>query len=151
MRGVQFGSPRANQPQGHLDGKPAKLEDTNPDMFAPAGNMAMRLRDWSAFCLDQVAGAEGHGKLLSAASYRAMQSAQPGGGSAGLGWGIQASLAGHAGPAWIHAGSDGTGYAVVAMFPASRRGLLVVANASDEMGGATATRDVMVALMKSWP
>ena len=151
MRGVEFGSMHANQPQGHHDGKPAKLEDTNPDMFAPAGNMAMPLRDWAAFCLDQMAGAEGHGKLLSAASYREMQTVQPGGGSAGLGWGIQASLAGHAGPVWMHAGSDGTGYAMVALFPASRRGLLVVANAGDEMGGAKAARDAMVALMKSYP
>ena len=151
MHGVEFGSMHANQPQGHHDGKPAKLEDTNPDMFAPAGNMAMPLRDWAAFCLDQMAGAEGHGKLLSAASYREMQTVQPGGGSAGLGWGIQASLAGHAGPVWMHAGSDGTGYAVVALFPAAHRGLLVVANAGDEMGGAKAARDAMVALMKSYP
>lgn len=70
---------------------------------------------------------------------------------AGLGWGIQASLAGHAGPVWMHAGSDGTGYAMVALFPASRRGLLVVANAGDDMGGAKAAREVMPALMKSYP
>jgi len=151
MRSVEFGSQHANQPQGHVGGKPATLEDTNPDMFSPAGNMAMSLHDWSAFCLDQMAGAEGHGKLLSPASYRLMQTPQPGGGSAGLGWGIQASLGGHAGPVWMHAGSDGTGYAMVALFPASRRGLLVVANAGDDMGGAKAAREVMLALMKSYP
>ncbi|MCK9689322.1 serine hydrolase domain-containing protein [Scleromatobacter humisilvae] len=151
MHGVEFGAMHANQPQGHHDGKPAQLADTNPDMFAPAGNMAMPLRDWAAFCLDQMAGGEGHGRLLSAASYREMQTVQPGGGSAGLGWGIQASLGGHAGPVWMHAGSDGTGYAIVALFPASKRGLLVVANAGDEMGGAKAARDAMVALMKSYP
>jgi CubicO group peptidase (beta-lactamase class C family) len=151
MRSVAFGSMHANQPQGHLDGKPAKLEDTNPDLIAPAGNMAMSLRDWSAFCLDQMAGAQGHGKLLTQASYRLMQTVQPGGGSAGLGWGIQPNLAGHAGPVLMHAGSDGTGYAAVALFPASGRGLLVAANASDEMGGAKGARDVMMALMKSYP
>ena len=151
MRSVEFGSMHPNQPQGHLNGKPAKLEDTNPDMFAPAGNMAMSLRDWSAFCLDQMAGAEGHGKLLAPASYRLMQTVQPGGGSAGLGWGIQPSLAGHAGPVLMHAGSDGTGYAIVALFPQLGRGLLVVANASDEMGAAKGVRDVSMALMKSWP
>lgn len=151
MHGVEFGSMHANQPQGHHDGKPAQLEDTNPDMFSPAGNMAMPLRDWAAFCLDQMAAADGQGKLLSAASYREMQTVQPGGGSAGLGWGIQASLGGHAGPVWIHAGSDGTGYAIVALFPASRRGLLVVANAGDEMGGAKAARDAMMTLMKRYP
>ena len=151
MRGVAFGSQHAGQPQGHVGGKPAKLEDTNPDMFSPAGNMAMSLRDWSAFCLDQMAGAQGHGKLLSPASYRLMQTPQPGGGSAGLGWGIQASLAGHPGPVWMHAGSDGTGYAMVALFPASRSGLLVVANAGDDMGGAKAAREVMLSLMKAIP
>ncbi len=151
MRSVEFGSMHPNQPQGHLNGKPAKPEDTNPDMFAPAGNMAMSLRDWSAFCLDQMAGAEGHGKLLAPASYRLMQTVQPGGGGAGLGWGIQPSLAGHAGPVLMHAGSDGTGYAIVALFPQLGRGLLVVANASDEMGAAKGVRDVSMASMKSWP
>jgi CubicO group peptidase (beta-lactamase class C family) len=151
MRGVEFGAQHANQPAGHLHGKPATLEDTNPDMFAPAGNMAMSLRDWAAFCLDQMAGAQGHGKLLSADSYRRMQTVQPGGGSAGLGWGVQPSLAGHAGPVLMHAGSDGTGYAMVALWPAARRGLLVVDNAGDDMGGAKGARDAMIALMKSWP
>ena len=151
MRSVAFGALHANAPQGHLDGKPSRLEDTNPDMFAPAGNMAMSLDDWSAFCLDQMAGAHGRGKLLSTASYRLMQTPQPGGGSAGLGWGIQASLAGHAGPVLMHAGSDGTGYAVVALFPRTNRGLLAVANASDEMGGAKAVRDAMMALLKDYP
>jgi hypothetical protein len=98
-----------------------------------------------------MAGAQDHGELLSAASYRLMQTVQPGGGTAGLGWGIQPSLGGHAGPVWVHAGSDGTGYALVALFPTSQRGLLVVANAGDDMGGAKAARDVTMALMKSWP
>jgi hypothetical protein len=98
-----------------------------------------------------MAGAQGHGKLLSASSYSLMQTAQPGGGAAGLGWGIQPSLGGHAGPVWVHAGSDGTGYALVALFPATQRGLLVVANAGDDMGGAKAAREVTMALMKPWP
>ena len=51
----------------------------------------------------------------------------------------------------MHAGSDGAGYAAAALFPASGRGLLVAANASDEMGGAQGARDVMMALMKSYP
>jgi CubicO group peptidase (beta-lactamase class C family) len=151
MHGVAFGSQHAGQPSGHVHGKPAKLEDTNPDMFAPAGNMAMGLRDWAAFCLDQMAGAQGHGQLLSADTYRRMQSTQPGGGTAGLGWGIQPSLAGHAGPVLTHAGSDGTGYAMVALWPARQSGLLVVDNADDDMGGAKGAREAMIALMKSWP
>ena len=151
MTSVAFGAQHADQPQGHLKGAPAKLEDTNPAMFAPAGNMAMSLRDWSAFCLDQMAGAHDHGQLLSKQAYHRMQQAQPGGGNVGLGWGLQASLAGHAGPVLLHAGSDGTGYALVALFPKTQRGLLVVANASDEMGGAKATRDAMVAMMKDYP
>ena len=150
MGSVAFGAQHPNQPQGHLKGAPATLEDTNPAMFAPAGNMAMSLRDWSAFCLDQLAGAQG-GKLLSRDAYRRMQTVQAGGGAAGLGWGIQPTLAGHAGPVLVHAGSDGTGYALVALFPRTQRGLLVVANASDEMGGAKAARDALLALMKDYP
>jgi CubicO group peptidase (beta-lactamase class C family) len=151
MRGVEFGSQHADQPSGHVHGRPAALADTNPDMFAPAGNMAMSLRDWAAFCIDQMAGAQGRGNLLTTASYRRMQTVQPGGGTAGLGWGVQAALAGHVGPVLTHAGSDGTGYAMVALWPAARRGLLVVDNAGDDMGGAKGARDAMLALMKSWP
>ena len=151
MGEVEFGPTHEGQPQGHVKGAPAKLEDANPLMFAPAGNMAMSLRDWAAFCLDQMAGAQGKGQLLSAAAYGLMQTPQPGGGSAGVGWGIQPSLGGHAGPVLMHAGSDGTGFALVALFPQRRFGVLTVANAAEDMGGDVATKAAMIALMASLP
>ncbi len=147
MAHVQFGITHDGQPLGHVHGAPAKASDANPAMFAPAGNLALPMRDWAAFCLDQMAGVHGRGKLLQAATYQMMQTAQPGGGSAGLGWGLQASLAGHAGPVLMHAGSDGNWYAVVALFPQAESGVLAVANAGEEMGGAAVTKAVMVPLL----
>jgi CubicO group peptidase (beta-lactamase class C family) len=151
MKGVSFGPIHDGQPQGHINGRPARLEDANPLMFAPAGNMSMSLRDWSAFCLDQMAGVHGHGKLLALASYRLMQTAQPGGGSAGLGWGIQASLAGHKGPVLLHAGSDGTGFALVALFPELESGILTASNGAQDLGGDKATQAAMMALLAQFP
>ncbi len=147
MTHVQFGPTHEGQPLGHVKGAPAKAADANPLMFAPAGNVSLPMGDWAAFCLDQMAGAHGRGKLLKPESYARMQTPQAGGGSAGLGWGIQASLAGHAGPVLMHAGSDGNWYAVVALFPASESGVLVVANAGEEMGGDKATRSAMMGLL----
>jgi CubicO group peptidase (beta-lactamase class C family) len=147
MAHVQFGTTHEGQPLGHVKGAPAKEGDANPLMFAPAGNVSLPIGDWAAFCLDQMAGAHDHGKLLAPATYRRMQTAQPGGGSAGLGWGIQPSLAGHAGPVLMHAGSDGNWYAIVALFPATESGVLAVANAGEEMGGDKATRNAMMGLL----
>jgi hypothetical protein len=56
----------------------------------------------------------------------------------GLGWGIQESMPGHMGPVLTHSGSDGTWYAIVALFPQTQSGILIVANAGKGMGGDTA-------------
>ncbi len=151
MKSVGYGPTHDGQPQGHINGKPAHLEDANPLMFAPAGNMSMSLRDWSAFCLDQMAGAHGQGKVLAASTYRLMQTPQPGGGSSGLGWGIQPSLAGHKGPVLMHAGSDGTGFALVALFPEDESGILTASNAAEDMGGDKSTKAAMIALLARFP
>ena len=147
MAHVQFGTTHDGQPLGHLHGAPAKANEANPLMFAPAGNLSLTLGDWAAFCLDQMAGVHGRGKLLKAASYQMMQTVQPGGGSTGLGWGVQDSLAGHKGPVLMHAGSDGNWYAIVALFPATESGALAVANAGEEMGGAAATKAALIPLL----
>ncbi len=132
MASAGFGATAAGQPSGHNEGKP--VPPTNPAMFAPAGNLHMSLADWAKFCIDQLQGARGHGRLLSPASYRVMQSAQPGGNS-GADWGIQPAIAGRRGPVLIHGGSDGTWFAYVVLFPQTGNGVLVIDNASAEMGG----------------
>ena len=138
MTSVGFGATHAGQPNGHTGGKPiSKPADSNPLFFAPAGNINLSLRDWARFCLDQLAGAKGRGRLLKAETYRRMQTAQLGG-EVGLGWGIQDTLGGRPGPVLTHAGSDGNWYAEVALFPKTDAGVLVAANAGEDMGGKTA-------------
>jgi CubicO group peptidase (beta-lactamase class C family) len=146
MAHVGFGLTRAGQPFGHLKDHPATPEDGNPDFFAPAGNMYMPLDDWARFCIDQLRGAKGQGRLLRPDTYRLMQTAQPGG-VMGLGWGVVPSVAGRKGPVLTHAGSDGTWYALVALFPETGAGVLVTANAGEDMGGAAADKAVFLGLL----
>lgn len=146
MTSAGFGATDEGQPSGHGGGKP--IGPSNPPMFAPAGNIHMSLPDWSKFCLDQLAGAKGHGQLLSAASYRLMQTAQPNG-QTGLDWGIQPTIAGRQGPVLVHGGSDGYWFAYIVLFPETGAGILVVDNASPEMGGDAGAQAALVALLPS--
>jgi len=135
MTSAGFGLPPKGQPSAHFHGTPvSRIEDTTALMFAPAGNMHMSLQDWAAFCLDQMAGFHGRGKLLSPASYKLMQTPVAPGEPA-LGWGMFESLGGRKGPVLEHNGSDGTWYAVVALFPEQQSGVLVVTNSGASMGG----------------
>ncbi len=147
MASAGFGPTPDGQPRAHRGGKPVTAamthyDDGVPLVYTPAGNMHMSLHDWAAFCVDQLAGSRGHGKLLTPASYRLMQTAQPDSPS-GLDWGVQGSIAGRKGPVLVHGGSDGNSLAWVALFPNTGNGVLVVANAADDMGGDKATKAVL--------
>ena len=147
MKSARFAPTATDETHGHLHGKPANVEDGNPLMLAPAGaELHLSLTDWAKFCLDQLAGAHGQGKLLSTASYHLMQTAQADS-SAGLGWGVRDSFAGRQGPVLMHAGTDGNWYALVALFPATGSGAIVAANAGEEMGGDKVTRVVMTSML----
>lgn len=151
MSQAGFGPTLGDQPRGHRGGTPVldaphSTAEGVPLAYAPAGNLHMRLRDWALFCLDQLAGSHGHGKLLSVSSYQLMQSAQPDS-PAGLDWGVQASISGRQGPVLVHGGSDGNWLAWVALFPATGNGVLVVANATADMGGDRATHAVLSAIL----
>jgi hypothetical protein len=95
--------------------------------------MYMPLDDWARFCIDQIEGGNGHGKLLKPATYALMQTAQPNG-PYGLGWGALARAAGRQGPVLTHEGSDGTWLAEVVLFPKSHSGVLITANAGEDVG-----------------
>ncbi len=145
-----FGPTRSGQPRGHRDGKPAtaamtKSDDGVPMVYTAAGNMHMSLGDWAKFCLDQLSGSRGAGKLLSAASYKLMQTARPGS-TAGVDWGVQESIAGRKGPVLVHGGSDGNWLAWAVLFPNTDTGVLVVANAAADMGADKALQSALVAL-----
>lgn len=149
MQGVGYGNTGAGQNRGHQHGKPTltmrRADDGAPAMYAPAGFLHMPLAAWAQFNLDQLAGAKGHGKLLGPASYRLMQTAQPGS-PAGLDWGVQPSIAGRQGPALVHQGSDGNWLAIVALFPEQGSGAMVVANAGGDMGSDQVLHKVFVQL-----
>jgi len=137
MQRTGFGNTGEGQNRGHQHGQPmlhmARLDDGAPRMYAPAGFLHMSLEDWAKFNLDQLAGAAGKGKLLAPASYRLMQTAQPGS-PAGLDWGVQQSIAGRQGPVLVHQGSDGNWLAIAVLFPEQGTGALMVANAGPDMG-----------------
>jgi CubicO group peptidase (beta-lactamase class C family) len=77
-----------------------------------------------------------------------MQTVQPGGPVA-MDWGVQPSIAGRKGPVLVHGGSDGNWLAWVVLFPETNNGVLVTANATDDMGGDKATKAVLGALFPS--
>jgi CubicO group peptidase (beta-lactamase class C family) len=147
IRHEGFGVTHAGQPLGHIDGRPDRPEDGNPDFFAPAGNIYMPLDDWARFCIDQLDGAAGQGKLLKPETYKLMQTAQPGG-PYGLGWGVIDSAAGLQGPMLTHAGSDGTWYVNVVLLPTRGSGVLVTANAGENMGGDKTVRQALLAVLR---
>lgn len=149
----QFGG--ANEPSGHVHGRPAtEVLDANPRMFAPAGAMRMSLIDWSRFCIDQMQGERGRGRLLGPETYRFLHAAQ-GTTRSALGWGSAPNPFGLRGPALTHAGSDGNWYALVILFPETGNGALVVANAGESMGGdraaSAAIRAVAMAVGQAAP
>lgn len=141
-----FGTTGPGELQGHRGGHPTGPNDTNPPFFAPAGGVVLPLADWAAFCLDQLAGARGHGRLLTPADYHRLQSAH-GAGGYGMGWEVRAEYAGHAGPVLVHAGSDTNWYAIAVLFPKAGTGALVVANAGPDMGGEAADRAALAAIL----
>lgn len=150
MDGAGFGPTPSGQPQGHRGGKPvtsapSKSDDGVPAMYTPAGNMHMRLQDMAKFAIDQMEGSRGKGKLLSAPSYRLMQTAQSGSPSA-MDWGVQPTIAGRKGPVLTHGGSDGNWLAWVALFPESGNGVIAIANAAEDMGADKATMGAMGAV-----
>jgi CubicO group peptidase (beta-lactamase class C family) len=133
--------------RGHVGGHPASDKESIPRFYGPAGNMFMSLDDWARFAIDQIDGWHGHGKLLNAATYRKLQTPAYPPDTAGLGWGASPSPLGRKGPGLTHAGSDGTFYAIICLFPESRSGLLVAANAGEAMGGDKVVKAAITPLL----
>jgi D-alanyl-D-alanine carboxypeptidase len=120
-----FGAPGSSksidQPRGHQEvhGKLEPLDPGNPDAdnppaLGPAGTISIGLRDWLKFAQDQLDGDEGHGRLLTAASYRKLHT--PVTPHYALGWGV---LAGPDGVPQLltHTGSNGNWLADVRIMP----------------------------------
>jgi CubicO group peptidase (beta-lactamase class C family) len=134
-----FGPPgtsaRIDQPRGHrpVAGRlvalgPADPQSDNPRALGPAGTIDITLADWARFARDQMEGALGRGKLLSAAGYRRLQT--PVTGNYALGWGAKLDAAGM--PVILaHTGSNGYWLADIRIQPAEGLIELVAMNAGD--------------------
>lgn len=130
------GSPsHVDQPRGHrsllgwltpLD--PSDPRSDNPAALGPAGTINISLADWARFAREQMEGARGHGKLLSAAGYRRLQT--PVTGNYALGWGAKLDASGT--PVILaHTGSNGYWLADIRIQPADDLIELVAMNAGD--------------------
>lgn len=133
---------------GHREGRVAdRARDTNPRMFAPAGGISMSMEDWGRFCIDQMRGSHGRGRLLKRQSYRLLHTPQGDTEFAALGWGVLPNAFGRRGPALFHSGSDGNWTAVVMLFCETGNGILVASNAFQDMKGDRAANEVMRAIV----
>lgn len=144
MRSPTTAFPGASELTGHVDGHVEATHDANPEALNAAGGWRMSLADWSAFCIDQMQGDHGRGRLLKPETYKVLHTPQ--GGVFALGWGLVPKAVGRQGPALTHSGSDGNWEALALLFPASGNGLLVAVNAADSMGGDKASSDAIKAL-----
>jgi CubicO group peptidase (beta-lactamase class C family) len=146
MRGARVALPPPDGNHGHMNGKPAAVKDEIPPAMNPAGGVSLSLSEWATFCIDQLDGAKGHGRLLTAADYKVMQSPLPGIGG-GLDWGYDKVMGRWQGPVLEHGGSDEAWRSIVVLFPDTGNALLVNANADKNMGGDAADKSVLRALL----
>ena len=149
MPSANFGLPPAGQPGGHIHGRLAVPRDENPDFFAPAGNIYLSLDDWARFCVDQLRGPNGQGRLLKPETYALTQTPQPGA-PVSMGWFAESKFADVPGPILHHEGSDGAWYAVGALFPKTGSGVLAVANAGKDMDGMALTMAAATAAARTF-
>lgn len=145
MSTATFSRPGPRELSGHVAGRVAAPAEANPPMWNPAGGLRLSLRDWAIFCIDQMNGAEGRGRLLGQASYRTLQSASHG---MAMGWMVAPRFAGRQGPVLNHAGSDGTWFALAALLPETGDGVLVAVN-SETGGGDVAAFQTLVAVLQT--
>ena len=129
-----------DQPWGHQDvaGKavaldPANPASDNPPALGPAGTINISLRDWMLFAQDQLDGINGHGKLLTAATYRILHTSVTE--NYAYGWGI---LPGPDGMPLLltHSGSNGFWIADIRIMPKYNIITLVVSNTGNAAANA---------------
>ena len=99
----------------------------NPLLMAPAGSIHAPIESWARFVGDELAGLEGHGRLLAPQSYQALFTPSFGGDYA-HGW--QRVYRSHLGGyAFMHAGSNTLNFSLVWLLPKRRIAVLVATNA----------------------
>jgi len=139
MGSAGFGPTLAGQNLGHEQGTPVSgTKADDPPVLAPAGGVRLTMDDWARFAIDQMKGEHGRGRLLKAAAYRLLHTAQ-GGTIYGLGWGVRAELDGLHGRFLTHAGSNGYWWARIVLVPDTESGVLIAANVGPDAGADKAS------------
>jgi CubicO group peptidase (beta-lactamase class C family) len=145
IREVGFGPPghsgKYDQPLGHgeISGRepldPADPGNDGPTWLAPAGVISIGLKAWAVFAQDQLDGALGHGKLLTPATYKALQS--PATDNYAMGWGSWLDPDGT--PKYLtHEGSNGFWVAAICIYPKQQTIILMATN----FGGDVAKKSI---------
>jgi CubicO group peptidase (beta-lactamase class C family) len=126
-------------------GKPGEptLKADNPPVMGPAGRLHMSLKDWAKFAQDQLAGAQGKGKLLKPEGYKKLHAPEAGDTYTLGGWYFEKA---DGFPVLINQGSNGGGYASAALMPTLDIGVLVVCNQGPKPGEAACKEAMMAAI-----
>ena len=152
MTTASFGPTTRGQPIGHEGGRPLLgSRQDNPAFLTTAGTIRMSMPDWARWALDQIEGEYGRGRLLTAASYRLLHTPQvaiPGRTtSVAMDWGVREE---NFGRILTHTGSNGAWYAVIALAPDIRSGILIATNSAEDMKGDEATDPPFRAMTDLW-
>ncbi len=75
MKSATFDEARDTELQGHMNGHVEQPKDSNPAIFNGAGEVRMTMSDWAQFCIDQLQGSRGKGRLLKPTTYKLLQTA----------------------------------------------------------------------------
>ena len=128
----------SHQPQGHVqvggEYKPAELSEAYPyDAFiAPAGNMHMAIEDLARFAAEHLEGLHGKDGILKAETIKRLHTdpdMNADGSGYAAGWMLQPS---NHGTRHTHAGSAGTFFAVVSIYPELDCAVAVALNVGPE-------------------
>lgn len=148
MTSAGFGAPSAARgslgplghapdPRGPRPRSAAAERRETPPLLGPAGDVHASLRDWLRFVQDQIDGAHGRGRLLSADGYRRLHAPPVDGATYAMGWGVKSGADGSP-LVLVHSGSNGNWFADLRLLPAERKAILIVINIGGEAAAAAA-------------
>ena len=112
---------------------PGSPDADNPLALGPAGRVHTTLEDYARFMEAHIAGARGVSGLISAVSFRTLQTSVVG--NYALGWNTQ-TFPTLGVPGLSHGGSTGRWYSIVALAPSLDTGTMIVSNGGGDRAAA---------------
>jgi CubicO group peptidase (beta-lactamase class C family) len=146
IKNAGFGAPGSpgtyDQPWGHRDTNgelvpvdPGEPSSDVPAVIGPCGTINIALKDWALFAQDQIDGPSGNGRLLTASTYRLLQTPVTSG--VALGWGVESGPDGST-ARLTHAGSNDLWFAQIMLFPKRHTLILITTNSGNDAAEKTA-------------